>query len=700
MPISRSLRAKAKQTRLAFSPLPSSSPAKHTYSSSVQDRLANVRYTGSRNRVPSSPPQPDVKQESLPTPEPSSQLAPRSSRSRPTAAAATTTPDKKHSIPYEVTASPSDADDLDDVAITSTKRRRLARQADLQEQDTPTRKSTRLVRRSSPLQRQSSPSEDGSFNDEAEIPSSTKTISELGEPESTGDEDDVLVTKPIQKRGQRKKTVEDPFVVDDDWVEYISSDKEPALRSRTKSQKATRDDWLAEDDEIEYISSDEEALAPSSSRKKSKAQRAKIQRRKSRQEQEELEDDLADLRDSDHSDDGEDKKRTRGGPVTTQRDKARQHFELLKRRRAGEKVPQVLDSDEEEDDEEPEPVDIDYIGRGEGLIGAPHEISDDSSAEPEPTKEGQQQDEDDFVVDDVSSRRLGLPHPDIPLEFTSYASAKPKDLFIHVIEWLVKNRIAPAFSRDDPIYKLALSKVSDQVTAQAGSRLISSAWNAEFKYAILARPNIEMTYLGDFADDDDDIPTCDACNRTNHPARFDFVLTGEAYRKRDLEPVADDSDDEDNDGQRSLDEAGHTLPSKDTHFYLGRYCAANAEMGHKLVHWQYHLNQNLLHYLEEQGVLSVEATLARDKMNRKKREKEAEAIVDSMEETGVIQSLWRDFQSDLDDARLGMEDFEKKGKRGQGRIGTVRSSGNDGLIREWNNDRMTIVGRAGSDDDD
>lgn len=699
MPISRSLRAKARQTRLAFSPLSSSSPAKDNYSSAVQNRLANVRHTGSRNRVPSSPPQPDTEQESLPTPEPSSQLEPRSTRSRPHVAAYTTGSRKEHCIPYQAIASTSDSDD---VAIPSSKRRRLARRADHEEQDTPTRRSRRLTRGSSPLRRQKNPSDDESCTDEVEFRSPAKTISELGEPESTGDEDDVLVTKPTQKRGQRKKVVEDPFVVDDDRVDYISSDEEPAPRSRTKSKKSTRNDWLAEDDEIEYISSDEEVPAPSSSRKKSKAQRARIQRRRSRHEQEELEDDLADLRDSDHSDGAEDNRRTRGGPVTTQRDKAKQHFELLKRRRAGEKVPRVLDSDEEEEDEELEPVDIDNIGRGDGLLGASHEISDYSSAEQEPVEEEQQQDEDDFVVEDVSSRRLGLPHPDIPLEFTSYASAKPKDLFVHVIEWLVKNRIAPAFSRDDPIYKLALSKVSDQVTAQAGSRLISSAWNAEFKYAILARPNIQMTYLDDFADEDDDIRTCDACNRTNHPARFDFVLTGEAYRKRDLEPVEENSDDEEEDDSRSVDEAGHALPLKNTHFYLGRYCAANAEMGHKLVHWLYHLNKNLLGYLEEQGVLSADATLARDKMNRKKREKEAEAIVDNMDEAGVVQSLWRDFQSDLDDARLGMEDFEKKGRRGQGRIGTVRSSGTDGLIREWNNDKMTIVGRTGSvsDDDD
>ena len=147
----------------------------------------------------------------------------------------------------------------------------------------------------------------------------------------------------------------------------------------------------------------------------------------------------------------------------------------------------------------------------------------------------------------------------------------------------MKNRIAPAFSRNDPIYKLALSKVSDQVAAQAGSRLISSAWNADFKNAILARPTIKTTYLDDLDDGDDGIRTCDACNRTNHPALYDFVLSGEPYKKRDLEPVDDDSEDDEDDDKQDYDEAGHLLPSQNTHFYLGRFCAANAEMGTQII---------------------------------------------------------------------------------------------------------------------
>ena len=82
--------------------------------------------------------------------------------------------------------------------------------------------------------------------------------------------------------------------------------------------------------------------------------------------------------------------------------------------------------------------------------------------------------------------------------------------------------------------------------------------------------------------DDDLIRTCDACNKTNRPARFDFVLSGEAYENDTLEAV-DNSDDEDEyDDAASRDEKGHVLAKQTQHFYLGSHCAANAQMGHKL----------------------------------------------------------------------------------------------------------------------
>ena len=280
-----------------------------------------------------------------------------------------------------------------------------------------------------------------------------------------------------------------------------------------------------------------------------------------------------------------------------------------------------------------------------------------------------------------------MPHPDIPLEFTSYASRKPRELFVHVIDWLVKNKISPAFDRHDPLWDLAFKKLDDEVKAQAGSRLISAAWNEPFVRTLLARPGLVVVRLP--GDEEDYIRTCDACNRTNHPAQYDFKFSGKAYFHKTLEPV-DNSDEEDEDNEHdaaSMDSKNHLLPSSHQHFYLGRYCAANAEMGHKLSHWLFHLNQNLLTYLEEQGLLSAEKIVARDKKSHSRREHEAEMIVDTMRETGVVDDLWKEFKSDLDDARIGMDGFEKKGGRGKARIGSIRvqREDDDGEVR-WEGD--------------
>jgi len=518
-----------------------------------------------------------------------------------------------------------------------------------------------------------------------------------------------MASRPtVRKRRGGQKT--DVFVVGDDNdynsttnnnnqnIQLISSSEEerPRKASKPKQRKPTSDDFVVDDDEIEYASAIDDVdrhhhLLSSKSRRASRHQKApRTSHSRTEAEQRELDEDLRDLQDSDR-DVNAGKSRTRGGPVTTQRDKTRQHLDLLRRRRAGEKVPRAEDWDLDGDEEaEEEGVDIDFIDQDR------HDVWDRGSsvgteAEVERVEE---EEEDDFIVED-STGRLGRPHPEIPLQFTSFASAKPRELFPHIVEWLVKNKIAPAFRRDDDVYNIAFDRVDDQVKAQAGSRLISSAWNSTFKTAILARPGIEVTALPGL--DEDNIRTCDACNRANHPARYEFIFSGQAYSKKTLEPI-DISDDEDgDDDSASRDEAGHVLAPQHQRFYLGRFCAANAEMGHKLTHWKYHLNESVLAYLEDQRVLSAEAILAREKMNKKKREKEAEAIVDAMEQSGMIAQLWKDFQNDLDDARLGMEDYDRKGGRSKGRIGAIRSIGVDGTIREWSGDRYKETRRLGSD---
>jgi hypothetical protein len=442
-------------------------------------------------------------------------------------------------------------------------------------------------------------------------------------------------------------------------------------KSRRQWERRWGDDFVVPDDRVEYITSNDEPAMPSKRQRLSRGHTSpgKEMRRKA-----ELEEDLEDLADSDNV---VKTRRTRGAPVNKAREETRKHLEILKRRRAGEKVPHTPET---EDVGDVDPINIDSLSSDQNSAGS----SEDS--DPGPRNTSIEEDEDDFIEDD-SADHLGMPHPDIPLEFTSYASRKPRELFVHVIDWLVKNKIAPAFDRHHPLWDLAFKKLDDEVKAQAGSRLISAAWNESFVRTLLARPALAVVRLP--GDEEDYIRTCDACNRTNHPAQYDFKFSGKAYYHKTLEPVdnSDEEDDDDGHDAASVDSKNHVLPSSHQHFYLGRYCAANAEMGHKLSHWLFHLNQNLLTYLEEQGVLSAEKIVARDKKSHSRREHEAEMIVDTMRETGVVDTLWKEFKSDLDDARIGMDGFEKKGGRGKARIGSIRvqREDDDGEMR-WEGD--------------
>lgn len=664
-------RQQKKQTRLSFEPLPSSSPAKDAFSSAIKDRLASVRFEGSKSPRRSNRGIRDAGDD-LPTPDPSSQ--PQGRWSSPLSDAPSTPRKNSNELG-------SQQEDEDDIVVPSSKRRRLCPEIDLE--STPTRKSSRLQTFNTPHSGLSHGRSRSSLGITASFPAHALSI---GSPETSGDEDGAIVSRPVtRQRAARTATRdEDPFVVaDDDEELVIDSD---TRRGESKAQGRTNSrggGFVVDDDQVEYISSDED-IAPARRRQNGK------HKRRSKREQDEIDDDLKDLQTSDIEEEPAhaESRRTRGGPVTTRKDRNREHFEALRRRRAGEKIPRIADSEEEGvnyDFDQDDGADIEEVTQGMPGQFLRLQERDESSSDGEQQHDNATEDvdEDDFVVDDENDRRHG--HSGIPLQFTSFASSKPKELFIHIIEWLIKNKIAPAFSRSDELYTLSWNKINDQLKAQAGSRLISSAWNADFKNAILARPEMHVEYIS--SGDDESYLDCDACNRTNHPARYEFRLGGHPYDQNTLEPIDEDDDEEDDredDGSENedghndkagYDEAGHLLPSTDTKFYLGRFCAANAEMGHKLTHWKYHLNQALLAYLEEQGVLSAEAIVAREKLNKKKREKEAENVVDIMQETGVIDEMWRGLQDDLEDARYGMEDHVAKGgKRSKGRIGKVRAT--------------------------
>lgn len=260
--------------------------------------------------------------------------------------------------------------------------------------------------------------------------------------------------------------------------------------------------------------------------------------------------------------------------------------------------------------------------------------------------------EDDFVLEDENDK-IGVPTEEIPFEFTRHAYKQPKEYFRDVVEWMVHNKLNPAFPRSNALYEMAFMKLEDEVKGRAGSQLISSVWNVDFLRALLARPHIEMTAF----------PTaeghpCDACNRSGHPASTDMKLFGKAYSLETLESLTDESSSDEEQSSRDDDEPdverdrdGHVLPNKNKRFYLGRQCKAKAALAHTLTHWRFHLNEWVVDYLEDIGHMDDNEVLKRNDMSQKRKTKNANSVVDTMIETGQIDKLWRDFHLCLKEAR-------------------------------------------------
>lgn len=188
--------------------------------------------------------------------------------------------------------------------------------------------------------------------------------------------------------------------------------------------------------------------------------------------------------------------------------------ELLNRRRAGEKIDKLTSSESSGDDEARGIYDTDSEDDFEQLKEFEDEESDVEPVQPVakskkvPTKPAQkarngdevvdleEEDDDDFVVEDDDAP-LGVPADlSIPLEFTAQAHKPLKEQFPYVIEWLVHNRINPAFERKDPVYNNAWRKLDDEVHGLANSKFTSSAWKPDFHRTLRARPTMEAYETG------------------------------------------------------------------------------------------------------------------------------------------------------------------------------------------------------------
>ncbi|KAI0406694.1 hypothetical protein F4802DRAFT_91116 [Xylaria palmicola] len=358
------------------------------------------------------------------------------------------------------------------------------------------------------------------------------------------------------------------------------------------------------------------------------------------------------------------------------RSEKQKKMELLRRRRAGEKIEKLTSSESSSGEDEKRGI---YDSDSECEFEALKEFDDEEDEEeeekkaqgvPVPRKDKHKEKRkrekptdhdssesglDDFVTDDDDAP-LGAPL--IPLEFTSHAHKPLKDQFPFVIEWLVHNRINPAFERKDPVYANAWRKLDDEVTGLAHSKFTSAAWKADFSRALKARPGLESFDLAQLGAGLHE--TCEACGRSGHPSTFKIVFSGAAYHKDTLAEVESDSDpedddedgdDDDDDDAASVDAHGMPLPPAGREWLVGAVCCANAETAHSLLHWRHALKQWVDERLEDEGWMTGAKLRDRERMRAGHRRALANGIVDRWQEGRVVAALYGDFRSTLENAR-------------------------------------------------
>ncbi|KAL9583884.1 MAG: hypothetical protein Q9212_002448 [Teloschistes hypoglaucus] len=296
----------------------------------------------------------------------------------------------------------------------------------------------------------------------------------------------------------------------------------------------------------------------------------------------------------------------------------KKHLELYQERRAGKGEVPVSD-------------DLDIV--------SPNEDSQVAETHSECSSDA---DEREFVVEDDDDT-VGAPAAldEMPIQFTRHARKKSVEHFRDVVEWMIHNRLNRAFDRHNEVYGIATQKLDQRAQALVGSKFMSATWSAEFSRALKEYPELESIAMNVSLDDQ----KCEACNRSGHPAKHRLIFSGKPYDRKSLESEFVSSDEE-------SDDTGQPSPGKTikTVFLLGSHCNANAQTAHALQHWRHALNDDVQEYLRTNGHLKDTKIVQREAWSAKKKEKNANEVVEEMEADGWMHRRHKEFKDNMNAA--------------------------------------------------
>ncbi|KAL8698446.1 MAG: hypothetical protein Q9201_006571 [Fulgogasparrea decipioides] len=694
------------QTRLSFTPLPSSSPAALDLPGQIQNRAATVQYdamespTKKRRLAPANPgqriPQFDLTTSSsmshrdrthemaLPTPDPSSQAEPK--QEEPILGA-----------PPSASSSSDEEDDI--VTPRRTARRPLRLQQDLSQESSSSPRASADndgTDKGGSAQKSDAPSRRTMVRGKQRIQAQPQNLSSATPVTVSSDEDSDPVSYEPSRRGSQQQQ-ESPRIPQSSRRRPLSSSRQslrfisggtsgaallkrlqknlvgtptrsskragsmdqrrPGPPNRSPSRRSRHQPEPESDDSGDSLMNElkksarkpalkserslDDSVASSDADIRSSRERKKIARKdrspsigESEKSGQEVDDDRKKKSQQSRANATG---RLRSKRPTAEKSARQKQLELLRKRRAG-KEADALTEDDLEIVTGAADIHADASGLAEQDTGSSIERLEHSKT---PDLDEYEQ---DFVDDEDATIGAPVGLYEIPLEFTGYAHKKPIEYFKDVVEWMVHNKLNPAFARNDEVYRIAVRKLDDEAQTYAGSKFMSAAWKAEFTKALKKYPELTSTVVPTMFDQ-----KCEACGRSRHPAKHRLVFSGKPYYRESLEDISTDEDDSGEDQQTAgLQEQLFFLG---TWVFLWKNCNANAETAHALQHWRHALNQYVVDLLRAEGHLSPAKIVERENLSVNKRKKYVERIVDEMETDGSMRRLYQEFKQNLAAAR-------------------------------------------------
>ncbi|KAA1471139.1 hypothetical protein DENSPDRAFT_837066 [Dentipellis sp. KUC8613] len=267
------------------------------------------------------------------------------------------------------------------------------------------------------------------------------------------------------------------------------------------------------------------------------------------------------------------------------------------------------------------------------------------STDDEDVDDEDKDEDDDFIVEDDGSASA----PALPFAFSMSSHQDLAHHFKILCQMFVHMAVRPADEReafmeetlkDNEYFSIPLQIARRKLSEVRDSLIASSVWRPQFKKALETFPQFSLTRL-DFS-----VPECDACHLGGRVSTLIGRLSGDPYSRLSFEPEDDDdsSDSSDSDERSSLRKE----------FHLGRFCATRTRAYHKFSHWEYSLFEALLAEVDSLRNTGGKRQFVRTGYAKgllpPEDASDADAIMDWLDERGVINFEWHNVRQMMDDA--------------------------------------------------